>query len=256
MKKLLFIALTIMTFASCSKSDSGGSNSTPSPTVDFSYSGANVAAPATVSFSSSVTNTTSYLWDFGDNSSSTSANPTHTYTAGGVYTVKLTATGAGGSNSITKTVNVAAALTRCTITKVTLLQIPSTKQDGSVWDIGLTAFQYPDIYFNVTDSVNAIKYNNSSNIKSDVTNSMLPQIWTLSPTYTIPLASFNSLRFFDFYDDDATNDDYIGYVGFKLTNYIYNTSTPYPSSITVTRNISTSTALVRNISVRFDVTWQ
>ena len=80
---------------------------TPAPTVDFSYTGAG-QAPSTVSFTSITTNATTYLWDFGDNGSSTAQNPQHTYTSGGVFTVKLTATGGGGSNSVTKTVNIIA----------------------------------------------------------------------------------------------------------------------------------------------------
>jgi PKD repeat protein len=37
------------------------------------------------------TNATSYLWDFGDNTTSTEANPNHIYSTGGAYNVKLTA---------------------------------------------------------------------------------------------------------------------------------------------------------------------
>jgi len=45
-----------------------------------------------------------WSWDFGDGSpASTEANPTHTYTAGGVYTVTLTASGSDGTVSKTKT---------------------------------------------------------------------------------------------------------------------------------------------------------
>lgn len=42
----------------------------------------------------------SYIWDFGDGSSSTSTNPIHTYTASGNYTVKLIATNAFGCQDI------------------------------------------------------------------------------------------------------------------------------------------------------------
>ena len=38
----------------------------------------------------------SYAWDFGDNSSSTQANPNHTYAAAGYYNVCLTVTGSNG----------------------------------------------------------------------------------------------------------------------------------------------------------------
>jgi len=49
-------------------------------------------APLTVHFHSSVSGGTgrySYYWMFGDGSSSTVANPTHTYYSGGTYYVKL-----------------------------------------------------------------------------------------------------------------------------------------------------------------------
>jgi PKD repeat protein len=48
-------------------------------------------APASVTFANSSQNATSYLWDFGDGTTSTDANPIHNYTNLGVYTVVLTA---------------------------------------------------------------------------------------------------------------------------------------------------------------------
>ena len=47
---------------------------------------------------------TSYLWDFGDGTTSSEVNPTHTYTQNGTYHVCLTATNAGGENTICKDV--------------------------------------------------------------------------------------------------------------------------------------------------------
>lgn len=49
-----------------------------------------------VDFTNLSTNGTSYNWDFGDGSTSTSLNTTHTYSALGTYTVCLTVTGANG----------------------------------------------------------------------------------------------------------------------------------------------------------------
>jgi len=50
------------------------------------------------------TNTpTSWLWNFGDGTTSTLQNPTKTYTSAGFYTVSLTATNASGSNIRTRT---------------------------------------------------------------------------------------------------------------------------------------------------------
>ena len=49
---------------------------------------------------------TSWWWDFGDGSGSTSQNPSHTYSAPGSYQVKLIATNNGGFTSKTSTVTV------------------------------------------------------------------------------------------------------------------------------------------------------
>lgn len=91
---------------------SAGSNSTtksitiqsPLPTPNFTFTGDNKPAPCEVTFTNSSTNATTYLWEFGDGASGTDLNPKHTYTTGGTFTVKLTATGKGGVNSTTKSV--------------------------------------------------------------------------------------------------------------------------------------------------------
>jgi PKD repeat protein len=52
-------------------------------------------APLTVNFTSTVTGgvgSINYQWDFGDTSSSTQANPSHTFTGGGTFTVTCTVT--------------------------------------------------------------------------------------------------------------------------------------------------------------------
>jgi PKD repeat protein len=78
-------------------------NTPTSPTAAFSASPTTGAAPLTVSFTNQSTGTiTGYTWSFGDGQSSSAANPSHQYTAPGVYTVALTASGAGGSAVETK----------------------------------------------------------------------------------------------------------------------------------------------------------
>jgi hypothetical protein len=68
------------------------------PLANFTASPTRGTHPLTVSF----TNTTSggsgitYLWNFGDGTTSTDVNPMHTYSTKGIYTVTLTATGPSG----------------------------------------------------------------------------------------------------------------------------------------------------------------
>ncbi|RYE37037.1 MAG: PKD domain-containing protein [Sphingobacteriaceae bacterium] len=53
----------------------------------------------------------SYFWDFGDGFTSTLTSPAHAYAANGIYTIKLTATSAGGcSGSVSQLVTVTGGL--------------------------------------------------------------------------------------------------------------------------------------------------
>lgn len=74
----------------------------PVPTVDFSFTPPDGYTPLTVTFTSITTNVDSYLWDFGDGTTSNSANPTKTYSTDGIYTVSLTGIGGGGTRTTTK----------------------------------------------------------------------------------------------------------------------------------------------------------
>ncbi len=65
------------------------------PTAKFSVVNNDSQVGTPIQFSNQSTGATSYLWDFGDGGSSTALNPTHTYSAAGIYTVKLYATGGG-----------------------------------------------------------------------------------------------------------------------------------------------------------------
>ncbi|MDR1864075.1 MAG: PKD domain-containing protein [Bacteroidales bacterium] len=74
------------------------------PAAEFTY----VADGLQVTFTDASANAESYSWDFGDGTdANTSQNPTHTYAAGGVYTVTLTVERSNGtSNSISYSVTV------------------------------------------------------------------------------------------------------------------------------------------------------
>lgn len=72
--------------------------------ANFSATPTSGSAPLTVTFTDHSENSpTSWLWDFGDGSTSTSQNASHTYSAIGSYTVRLTATNLAGNTSVAKT---------------------------------------------------------------------------------------------------------------------------------------------------------
>ncbi|HQG51928.1 MAG TPA: PKD domain-containing protein [Bacteroidales bacterium] len=62
------------------------------PIADFSYTTEASCDYTTVTFSNKSIDGDSYYWDFGDGSNSNIANPVHTYSGPGIYTVSLTVT--------------------------------------------------------------------------------------------------------------------------------------------------------------------
>lgn len=78
----------------------------PQPIADFSVTPVCLGLPSQFT-DLSTGGATSWSWNFGDGNTSTQQSPSNTYTAAGVYTATLTATGVGGCNSvITKPVSV------------------------------------------------------------------------------------------------------------------------------------------------------
>jgi PKD repeat protein len=89
------------TTATISSSGGGTTNIAPTANANGPYTG---TAGSAVNFSSAGSsdsdgNIASYAWNFGDGSSSTSANPSHTYSAAGTYNVSLVVTDNDGANS-------------------------------------------------------------------------------------------------------------------------------------------------------------
>ncbi len=85
-----------------------------------------------VTFTNTSEGATSYAWDFGDGNTSTDENPAHTYAKNDTYTVKLTATNAGGSDNTTKEVTITnTGITSIDITGLTQLTIQENSPKGT-----------------------------------------------------------------------------------------------------------------------------
>ena len=104
------------------------------PTADFTFT----TNYLTANFSNTATDSdgtiASYSWDFGDGSAaSTTANPSHSYAAGGTYNVKLTVTdNAGATGTITKPVTVAANVAPTASFTFTTSQLVANFTDASI----------------------------------------------------------------------------------------------------------------------------
>ena len=74
----------------------------PAPVANFTTTQRSGASPLVVQFTDTSTgNITSRLWNFGDGTTSMQQNPSHTYQNIGSYTVSLTVTGSGGTDTKT-----------------------------------------------------------------------------------------------------------------------------------------------------------
>ncbi len=250
-KPLIFLAI-VSIFFSCTKDSTPSAPPAPpppaAPVANFTYTGAGVA-PSTVTFTNTSTNATSYLWDFGNNATSVEASPTYKYTAGGVYTVKLTATGAGGSNSTTKTVNITAPTT-LKIMSVRITAFPLTKPNGGTWDDFPSSG--PEVYIKITDNANTTFYRWPF-IYRDVVASNLPLNFVIenSSSVATPLiitsANFSKNIALELWDEDIIGSD----------EFIRGLTFP-PSSLTTgaTAYPTTYTASVSGLTAVFTLKWE
>src|SRR5207247_1835997 len=78
-------------------------NPPPPVLANFTASPTSGLAPLTVSFTNLSSGASSYSWDFGDGNASSAINPANTFSNAGSYTVRLTAAGAGATNTLTRT---------------------------------------------------------------------------------------------------------------------------------------------------------
>ncbi len=118
------------------------------PIADFTAAPTSGVAPLNVSFAdSSQGSFTSWSWDFGDGSTSTSRNPSHTYASPGTYTVNLTVSGPGGTLTKSKANFIFVSQPAIT-SSVSSLAASCTKGNNAstqwfqIWNSGLGTLDY------------------------------------------------------------------------------------------------------------------
>ncbi|MHA1720604.1 MAG: PKD domain-containing protein [Promethearchaeota archaeon] len=98
------------------------------PTASFSVSNSSVNVNDSVDFTDTSfggDSPLSYLWNFGDDTTSTLQNPTHVYTTSGTYTVSLTVTDANGDFDI-YTMNIVVIIPATTTTTTSTTSTETT----------------------------------------------------------------------------------------------------------------------------------
>ena len=198
----------------------------PVTIASFTYTGQTVT-PATITFQNTSQNADTYLWDFGDDSTSTEENPSKTYSIYGTYTVTLTAsnTVTGLYDQLSHDIIITPRIVY--VDTIWLLSFPPTKPNGDPWD----PFNGPpDVYANIVDSVGIIRC--QTNLLANVALGDLPVYWNSFPIYAeinIPISNWDKTYFVDLWDDDTgiLENDYMGITGgFKV-----NQLTDYPAEV-------------------------
>jgi PKD repeat protein len=81
----------------------------PEPVAAFTMDRHSALTLQAVHFFNNSENATSYVWQFGDGTSSTEQSPIHSYSVAGTFTITLTANGPGGSASASDQISVTEA---------------------------------------------------------------------------------------------------------------------------------------------------
>lgn len=221
MKKLSLFLFTLLALFlySCNtpnEPDAPPTGGTPSagvaPTVNFSIK---KTSPFTIQFTNQSRNATSYEWDFGDGSTSSTVSPEHTYRSEGTYTVRLIARNGTLSKELTK---------RVTISKPTLCYVVGYRYDR----VGLDNKYY---YARLEDSGPFVKETWFTTQYTRISQSDLPK----SYRFTTPVLLEN-IHKHDYYTIYVYwSDNTAGTATQRLKQTIYRDSemySTYPSEIT------------------------
>jgi PKD repeat protein len=194
------------------------------PVASFVSSATTGTSPLTIQFTDSSTNIpTSWVWSFGDGGTSTVQHPSHIYTTAGSYTVTLTATNAGGSNTVSQAsyitvTNTVASPVASFYSAVTSGTVPLTIQFADLssntpttwaWSFGdgdTSTIQHPSHIYSTTGS-----YTVTLTATNDGGSNTVSQASYITVTNAEPVASFTSnvtsgtAPFYVQFNDTSTN---------------------------------------------------
>lgn len=194
---LLLIFGLMLIFVSCQKT----------PTAAFTVNKTSAGLDETITFTNSSTDGDHYEWDFGDGKTSAVVNPTHSYSAEGNYTVKLTAYSKNGKKSSEATIGITVKDTKLEITVVDI-DDPTYYVEG----IDVEAYTSFSDWENLTNVVGTATTNSSGKVTFSKCS---------TSGYYIDVAGYDNYEdYYDNYDLGYDNVNYIftGTLTFGVTN--------------------------------------
>lgn len=129
MKKILSVLSVLLILASCGggynpPNNPGGGNVVVNPIASFEYY---KEQPLTVYFNNTSKKADSYIWDFGDGTTSDEVNPIHKYKSKGVYKVLMTAYRGSKSDQCYANITITEP-TKCYVTGVVYEKVPNNNE--------------------------------------------------------------------------------------------------------------------------------
>lgn len=165
------------------------------PVADFSAN-PTVSCSGDIQFTDNSSNApTSWLWDFGDGNTSTSQNPSHTYTTSGTYTVSLTATNAFGSDDEIKT-----SYLNINLSGATPIAASCNPQTGD----GSLGFGITNVTFNTINKTSGNASEGYSDFTCDQTTVYAGQTYSFSAIHSSP-TTHNCKAWIDWNNDGIFN---------------------------------------------------
>jgi len=145
----------------------------------YTFTASGTGSP-TVNFTPATTNATSYTWDFGDGSATSSAtSPTHTYAAAGSYTVQLIVSNGSCSETVTQKVNTTALGINNVAVLSGLTVSPNPAKDQITLSVN-SSKQFNDCYLSISNILGQSTYSQTVNLSSG-DNKLGIDISNLSP---------------------------------------------------------------------------
>lgn len=200
--------LIFLIFSGCKKNKE--------PSACFDLSSDKVFVGQDVEFTNCTDLGDSYLWDFGDGTSSSYINPIHSFTNGGTFNVELKATNEHGSHTYSRNITVNGDLPiGMKINRISITKWP-TNNNGQAWDNDGSEV---DLFPKITSSSKYIFV--SSDFRTDC---ILGNEYSFGSNSGLPvtISDLSETIYVEWYDkDSSTSDPFIGSLGFDPMDITY-----------------------------------
>ncbi len=240
------VKLVVTSANGCKDSLSRIINVYPKPTAAFTTPAPQCIFNNNFSFVNNSAGATSYLWYFGDGTTSTATNPTHIYANANAFTVKLVATSANGcKDSASRIINVypkpTAAFTtpapQCIFNNNFSFVNNSTAGATYVWYFGDGTTSTATSPNHIYASANAFSVKlvvTSVNGCKDSVSRIINVYPKPTATFTTPTAQCISNNNFSFVNNSTGATSYLWYFGDGTTSTAQNPTHSYATSNTFT----------------------